>query len=151
MAVACFECEKSAKWCCGKQCNKYWCEECVQWNLRLQPMCRDCDESVWEYIDDDEAMLDQSTTEQTADEIGAEEANTLALRVFFCDQCNGFAAADEEAEWPSCRRCGIKCFKCKVKVHCHLCNSWWDTPDKLISHLQLQHRAEMAKRSNNDQ
>lgn len=147
MAVTCFECEKEAKWGCSKNCNKYWCQDCVQWNLRLQPLCRECQESVWEYIDDDEAMQDQ----QTADEKCEVDASVVAIRVFFCSDCKRFITAEEENEWPGCSRCGTMCFKCKVEVFCHLCNTWWATPDKLLSHVRMSHGTRVATKNNNEE
>lgn len=104
-------------------------------------------ESVWEYIDDDETMQDK----QTADEQCEEDASVVPMRVFFCSKCLRFVKAEEEDEWPNCSRCSIMCFKCNVKVLCHICNSWWETPDSLLSHIQLSHGIRLASSNNNDE
>ena len=97
-----------------------------------------------EMVDDRNDAWRAAMQAQARDAAHRDEELDIELHLFFCPSCYCFKTAPlhDADEWQICRPCRMACFHCRVeitKVHCHVCRTYFATPEELVHHLRIEH------------
>ena len=134
-------CTSTHTWAC-LHCDLSWCINHLQWDGDRSPICRLCDNVIFEHILED-ALAPTQVPVQTPDPRPMVIQVYDGLHVYFCSTCHGFQTSQDEVQWLVCEQCSTMSFRCSTQlmcIKCHLCGHEFPTIEEFQAHMPLNHR-----------